>query len=193
MSIAHCEVVDCDNKRIALGYCNMHYQRYKKGTDLHAPARKRFTHRLSGTPEYHAWSHMRQRCNKPQTKYYEHYGGRGIKVCERWDNSFENFIKDMGKKPSPKHTLERLDNNSGYSPSNCVWASYHRQGYNRRVNKNNTSGIKGVYWSKRDNKWDAKIKINYKDVPIGRYEYFEEAVIARKAVEKIMMSLTLNS
>lgn len=86
------------------------------------------------TPEYKAWKAMRARCNNPDNPYYKNYGARGIKICEEW-NDFENFIRDIGLRPSIKHSLDRIDNNKNYSPSNCAWRTRKEQCRNRRSNK----------------------------------------------------------
>lgn len=88
------------------------------------------------TSEYKAWEAMRYRCLSPDCKAYKNYGGRGIKVCERWlgDSGFENFLADLGRKPAGS-SLDRIDNNGNYEPSNCKWSSYVEQNRNRRVNK----------------------------------------------------------
>lgn len=92
------------------------------------------THRLYKTPEYRAWKGMRGRCNNTKDTRYASYGGRGIKVCDRWD-SFKNFYTDMGPKPSPKHSLDRIDNDGNYEPSNCRWAINKIQVNNTRANR----------------------------------------------------------
>ena len=87
-----------------------------------------------GTPEYNAWGQMIHRCSNPNSKMWAHYGGRGITVCERW-RSYETFLEDMGRKPSPKHSIDRINVNGNYEPSNCRWATYSEQNNNRRTNR----------------------------------------------------------
>lgn len=77
------------------------------------------------------WHQMRYRCERPKTRNYRYYGGRGIRVCDRWQN-FENFKSDMGPRPSAQHTLERVDVNGNYEPDNCKWATYEEQALNKR-------------------------------------------------------------
>lgn len=81
--------------------------------------------------ENHTWQQMRRRCQNPTHPRYADYGGRGIGVCERWA-SFENFLADMGRRPSPTHTLDRINNDGNYEPSNCRWATKREQTLNSR-------------------------------------------------------------
>ena len=89
-------------------------------------------HGRSGTSEHTAWIQMRQRCSLPNHRAWKDYGGRGVTVCERWLNSFENFFADMGMKPSPKHSIDRVNNDGNYEPNNCRWATKSEQRRNQR-------------------------------------------------------------
>jgi len=91
-------------------------------------------HGYTGTSEYDAWRHMIQRCHNPNDISWKNYGGRGISVCERWRHSFDNFIEDIGPKPSFKHTLDRINNDGNYEPTNCRWATRQEQVANTRPN-----------------------------------------------------------
>ena len=98
-----------------------------------------YTHGLSGTPEYRAWRAMKDRCFNPNYQHYSHYGGRGIGVCDRWLN-LENFLADMGSRPSARHSLDRIDNNADYFPKNCRWSTRVEQENNKRSNRFITIG-----------------------------------------------------
>lgn len=84
------------------------------------------------TPEYRTWSNMIDRCERPGNSQYRDWGGRGIKVCSRWRESFAAFLEDMGRKPTPKHSIDRINNDGDYEPGNCRWATSAEQSRNRR-------------------------------------------------------------
>lgn len=95
---------------------------------------RRHLHGMSRTPEWSVWSAMKDRCLNPRNVRYPRYGGRGIKVCKRWLTSFENFISDMGLRPSKRHSIDRIDNDKNYEPRNCHWALNKTQSRNRSTN-----------------------------------------------------------
>ena len=109
----------------------MHYARWQRHGD---PRIVKYEHHglykdSNGNrrPEHIAWDHMLQRCYNNNNQRWHRYGARGIRVCPRWRNSFKNFLRDMGERPSLKHTLERRNNNGDYTPSNCIWATNKEQ------------------------------------------------------------------
>lgn len=95
----------------------------------------RTTHGQSKSPIYIVWMNMKARCCNPNHEKYPDYGGRGITVCTRWLDSFEDFSSDMGEMPSPKHSIDRIDVNGHYEPGNCRWATGFEQAHNRRDNR----------------------------------------------------------
>jgi hypothetical protein len=115
-------VCDCGNKTVVRGDYLVKGSTASCGCLQREASRKANTrHGKSDTPEYKIWKVMIQRCTNPKSVQYEDYGGRGIKVCDRWKNSFENFITDVGSKPEGKHALKRSDTNGNYEPNNCQW------------------------------------------------------------------------
>ena len=93
---------------------------------------KSYKHGLSNHQLYSTWIGMKNRCNNPNSSDYKHYGGRGIKICDRWNNSFPNFLEDMGMKPSKSYSIDRIDVNGNYELNNCKWSTQKEQVKNRR-------------------------------------------------------------
>lgn len=146
------------------------------------------THRQTKTREYGIWQTMLTRCRNPKRKDYPAYGGRGITVCDRW-LSFENFIADMGRRPTPEHTLERKDNSAGYAPGNCEWVSRAAQNRNQRRRRDNKSGFTGVYWKARLRKWVAYIGHQGRAIHIG---VFDDPAVAAEARRQKAAELGFN-
>jgi len=171
-----CRVEGCDRTDIkGYGMCHKHYQRWKRNgtTDLvieYDGPRKQFPR------EYKTWDSMRQRCLMPSTKLYPNYGGRGIKICERWQGAhgFAHFIEDMGPKPSLRHSIDRVDVNGDYEPNNCRWATPRTQASNKR----NNNPVPGVSKNPRCNTWKARYRAGGKNL-FANFKTEEEAIAQR--------------
>ena len=135
------------------------------------------THGLRSNKFYSTWYGMLQRCNNLKSKDYKDYGARGITVCEEWQD-VANFVAwcELTNPNIKGYSLDRIDNDKGYSPENCTWSDKTTQAINQRIMKNNKSGYVGIYW---DKKWRAQIRINKISKQIGSFKTKEEAVQAR--------------
>lgn len=131
--------------------------------------------------EYTAWKNMIQRCTNPANPRYADYGGRGIKIQASWFK-FEPFLKDMGECPIG-WTLDRRDNNLGYSKENCRWVDVNTQNRNQRLRRDNKTAIKGVYW--QQNRWYASTRVNGKLHYLYSGHDFFEACCRRKSWEAL--------
>lgn len=133
------------------------------------------THGLKYHRLYKIWNGMMQRCHNKKAEYYKDYGARGISVCNEWHN-IENFINDMYPSYEEGLSIDRINNDLGYSKDNCRWASKSIQTQNtRKIRINNTSGYRGVCWNKQRQKWKAYISISNKRICLGHFEDKNEA------------------
>lgn len=152
-------VFECECGRTAALYIpNVITGKSTRCLDCKAIARTR--HGLANSPEYQSWVGMRHRCLNPGCDCFENYGGRGITICERWIDSVETFIEDMGPRPSLKHSIDRIDVNGNYEPSNCRWATPQEQTQNRR----NTRYV--MVDGERRRLWDECLRLGIKPVTV---------------------------
>ena len=142
--------------------------------------KQKITHGLTNSRFYSTWVDMVKRCSDIKNKDYKDYGGRGITVCEEWLD-IRNFIAwcDLTYPNIEGVSLDRIDNDGNYEPSNCRWVTKSEQVINQRMKITNTSGYKGVIWNKKNSNWAAVIGIATKKVYIGSFKIKEDAVLAR--------------
>ena len=136
------------------------------------------THGLTGTPLYRTWVALKDRCYNKSAKYYKNYGGRGIKVCNKWRESFENFYEDMIGGYKKGLQLDRVNNDKGYSKDNCRWTTCQQNLQNRGSNLKSKNKYKGVRWSSISNKWLARIQKEGKSYHLGLFTCEKEAALA---------------
>ena len=137
-------------------------------------------HGLRNNKFYKTWDGMIRRCTNLEHRSYKNYGGRGITVCDEWLD-VTNFVAWCEETyPNIKgYSLDRIDNDKGYSPDNCTWSSRTMQNINQRMKVTNTSGYNGIIWNKKNSNWKAVIGINTKKVYLGYFNSVQEAVQAR--------------
>ena len=165
-------------------YCEAEFEattkNVKRGYTKSCGCQRGDIHGLSYNQFYKTWNGMMRRCVNVNSKQYNYYGGRGITVCEEWLD-VRNFVAwcDLTHPNIEGLSLDRIDNDKGYSPDNCRWADKVTQQLNQRKRKDNTSGFVGVSWHKGNNNWMAKIMVNKVDINLGYFDSKEEAVLAR--------------
>ena len=162
------------------GYCSKHYERLINNSDPLIVKHIKGENMVKN-PLYGIHTNMKSRCCNENDRAYKDYGGRGIKVDESWlgIHGFSTFLADMGERPSINHSLDRIDNDSNYSKTNCRWSNRHEQNSNKRSNNEKV----GVGWKKNERKWEARLTINKKRIPIGLFINYDDAVSARREAE----------
>ena len=175
------------------GYCKTKFRtrmsHIKSGQTTSCGCRKsNIKHNKSKTKLYGVWNTMVQRTTNKNVKSYSSYGGRGITVCDRW-KKFEKFYEDMGGAYKDGLSIDRIDNNGNYEPSNCRWTNRYVQMQNTsKICSNNTTGYRGVTLRKESGKYSAKIRANSKTTYLGVYK---TALEAAKAYDKFVIDNNL--
>ena len=176
-----CSLSGCHMIVHAKKLCSLHYRRTinKAIIALDAPLTRNYSrpkHGLSDSKEHRVWQAMKSRCYYKTHNNYKDYGGRGITVCEKWKNDFMAFYKDMGKCPKG-YSIDRINNDGNYEPSNCRWADQTHQNINRRYPKG-SGGERNIY--KHGNRWRVLINRYNKVVYDKRFSTKEEAILAKE-------------
>lgn len=182
MAVKQCSVDTCNRPYLAKGLCVGHYTRLIEHGDVKPLVPLRKSHGKWRTPTYNTWDSMIGRCTRKSNPRFPHYGGRGITIHKPWLESFQAFLDDMGERPAGK-TLNRIDNDGNYEPSNCEWATPSEQAINKQFSTRNTSGHTGVMYYKSRSKWLAQIQFEGKSHKLGYYDRIEDAITARKLGE----------
>lgn len=188
---AECIVEGCHSKVQGHGYCPKHYTRLRRYGSIDRVNPHPTKHGFARSSIYLAWQSIKFRCLNPNSRSYYQYGGRGIKICQRWRDSFQAFYDDVGPKPSPDYSIDRVNTNLHYSCgkceeciangwiANCRWATRTQQSLNTRLRKTNKSGYRGVSRNSLNSlNWLARISFEKKTIHIGSFRTKEEAARA---------------
>lgn len=175
---------DCGNEKIMIGTTVKNGYSKSCGCISSMKSKKRLTtHGFVNTKVYRSWSTMKNRCDNPNYEHYHRYGGRGVTYDKNW-SEFENFLADMGEPPTPKHQLDRIDNDGNYTKDNCRWVTPSENCNNRKIYPNAT-GYTGVNFKKHINKYQSVFYHNRKSYYVGVFTTPEEAYDARvEAIKK---------
>ena len=163
--------------------------RYKLYRGLYGKCECLLNHNMSRSKIYNRWKGMKSRCNNPNHTHYNHYGARGIKVCDRWATSFDNFYKDMGEPPTEKHQIDRIDNDGNYEPNNCRWVTPTQNMNNQREKQHNKTGYQNVYF--KNGRYESGFEFNKTYYHVGTFDNAKQAYEA--CIEKKKYIKTKNN
>lgn len=168
----------------------------RKGEGLAGEKNPAYKHggatRTKRSREYIVWCHMKSRCLNKNSKDFRYYGGRGISICDQWVNSFDNFLSDMGLRPTSKHSIDRIDVNGNYEPNNCRWVTQNIQVINSRKTTNE-SGYRGLSKRYSRGKWFGNYQvlcaggyIGFTNDPIKGAQMYDRAAIKKYGQEAFL-------
>lgn len=166
-----CEVADCNKFSRKRKLCQTHYERLMKWGDVMSDVPILQKHGLVKSSEYNSWRGMKNRCLNKNHEYYK----KGITICDRWIDSFTNFLEDMGQKPDG-YSLDRIDPLGNYEPSNCRWANQSTQSINKIIKRSNT-GMRGIH-KNLNGKYYVYINKNKTRYHVGNFDTLKSAVEA---------------
>lgn len=175
-------VCDCGNKVIVRKSTLKSGKLFSCGCLRRYKNREIKSHDMYGTQPYQIWFAMKNRCTNPSSDYYHLYGGRGITFCNKWID-FVGFWEDMSEGYSDELSLDRINNDSGYSKENCKWSSFSEQAYNQRKSKRNSTGKTGVHYDKTNGKFKVKFSKS-NNVIVKYFDYMIDAIFYRMQLEQ---------